>query len=93
MTLPPEMERNTERMPTLDTLSRGDAAVIASVVYRTPKDPIAARLSALGFVAGESVRVVATGPFGKDPIAVCLGTARFALRRSEAARVSLLDRA
>ena len=50
-------------------------------------DQIARRLRELGFVGGERVEVVATGPFGADPLLVQVGFTRFALRRSEAARV------
>jgi len=37
------------------------------------------------------VEVVARGPIGADPILVQIGFTRFALRRSEAARVRLRD--
>lgn len=50
-------------------------------------DSIARRLRELGFVAGEPVRVVARGPVGADPLLIQIGFTRFALRRSEAARV------
>ena len=52
-------------------------------------DPIARRLRDLGFVDGEPVRVAATGPMGGDPILIQIGFTRFALRRAEAARVSV----
>ncbi|UNK43816.1 ferrous iron transport protein A [Luteimonas sp. S4-F44] len=52
-------------------------------------DPIARRLGELGFVPGESVEVVALAPFGGDPLLVRVGFTRFALRRSEAARVQV----
>ena len=42
------------------------------------------RLSELGFITGERLRVVARGPFGGEPIAVRVGTSTFALRRHEA---------
>ena len=54
-----------------------------------PNDPIAQRLRDLGFVAGENVRLVARGPIGKDPLLIQIGSTRFALRRSEAERVSV----
>ena len=53
-------------------------------------DPIARRLRELGFVSGEPVRLVARGPLGGDPLLVQIGFTRFALRRSEAARVCLI---
>lgn len=45
------------------------------------------RLLEIGFVPGESVRVVATGPGGREPIAVRVGGTMFALRRHEAEHV------
>ena len=58
----------------------------ASTQTGTP-DMIAHRLKELGFVPGESVRLITTAPFGGDPLLVQVGFTRFALRRSEAARV------
>jgi ferrous iron transport protein A len=63
--------------------------VVESVHDVQPIDPIARRLRDLGFVDGEPVRVVATGPMGGDPILIQIGFTRFALRRAEAARVSV----
>ena len=54
-----------------------------------PQDTIARRLRELGFVNGEEVEVVAKGPLGAEPLLVQVGFTRFALRRSEAARVRL----
>ena len=54
-----------------------------------PNDAIARRLRELGFVAGERVERVASGPFGAEPLLSQIGFPRFALRRSEAARVRL----
>jgi ferrous iron transport protein A len=71
----------------LDALPRGAIAVIESVDFRTADDPVARRLVELGFVPGETVQMIAHGPFGADPLAVRLGGTRFALRRAEAARV------
>ncbi|KQO20491.1 hypothetical protein ASF11_25020 [Acidovorax sp. Leaf76] len=47
------------------------------------------RLMEIGFLPGEAVRVVARGGFGVDPIAVRVGQATFALRRSEASMVQV----
>ncbi|AOX18977.1 FeoA family protein [Kozakia baliensis] len=73
----------------LDALPMGGHAIIDKVEHRTATDAIAARLNELGFAPGEPVQIVAVGPMGRDPIAVRLGSTRFALRRGEAARVSL----
>ncbi|KAA2284497.1 FeoA family protein [Arenimonas fontis] len=72
---------------TLSQLAKGARATVAEVEQRSPGDPLARRLRALGFVGGEPVRVVGTAPLGGDPILVQVGFTRFALRRSEAERV------
>ena len=71
----------------LTELKKGTEAVVREVEDVQAGDPIARRLRELGFVGGERVEVVATGPFGGDPLLVQVGFTRFALRRSEAARV------
>lgn len=58
-----------------------------------PEDPISRRLRDLGFVPGETVRLVARGPFGGDPLLVQVGFTRFALRRNEAQRVTVQQEA
>lgn len=63
------------------------SAVVDEVSNIAGNDPIAKRLRELGFVSGESVRIVARGPIGADPLLVQIGFTRFALRRSEAQRV------
>lgn len=45
------------------------------------------RLTEIGFVPGEAVRIVASGVPGREPLAVRLGHTTFALRRYEAAFV------
>lgn len=64
-------------------------AIVESVEDHGPQDTIARRLRELGFVSGEEVEVVAKGPLGAEPLLVQVGFTRFALRRSEAARVRL----
>ncbi|HMZ00427.1 MAG TPA: FeoA family protein [Burkholderiaceae bacterium] len=74
---------------TLHDLPLRTAARIQRVRPLGPQDPVAARLDELGFVPGATVRVVARGPLGGEPIAVQVGSTRFALRRSEAERVDV----
>ena len=50
-------------------------------------DPISRRLRELGFVEGETVRLQATGPLGREPLLIRIGNTRFALRHAEAERV------
>jgi ferrous iron transport protein A len=64
----------------------------ARVVCIEPADAAAPaglgrRLAELGFLPGETVRIVARGFLGREPIAVRVGTGTFALRLFEAACV------
>lgn len=72
---------------TLAELPRRTTAIVERVDDASENDAIARRLRELGFVAGEEVRIVAIGPVGSEPLLVQVGFTRFALRRSEAARV------
>ena len=71
----------------LSELPRGTSALVDEVESAGAADAIAKRLRDLGFVKGEPVRVVTHGPLGAEPVLVQIGYTRFALRRSEAARV------
>ena len=72
---------------TLTELARRTPAIVDLVEERASNDPIARRLREIGCVAGEEVQVLAAGPFGAEPLLVQVGFTRFALRRSEAARI------
>ena len=67
----------------------GQQGTVHLVRDAQPNDAIARRLRELGFVPGESLRLVTRAPFGGDPLLVQVGYTRFALRRSEAARIEL----
>ena len=71
----------------------GASATVLDVNDNGTNDRIAQRLRDLGFVAGEPVRLVARGPLGADPLLVQIGYTRFALRRAEAARVTVAPEA
>lgn len=71
----------------LSELPRRTAATVETVEDQAPNDAIARRLRELGFVRGERVEVMAAGPVAREPLLVQVGFTRFALRRSEAARV------
>jgi ferrous iron transport protein A len=73
----------------LSELPKDASAVVDRVHDAHTADPIAQRLRDLGFVDGEPVRVVAIGPMGGDPVLIQIGYTRFALRRAEAARISV----
>lgn len=74
---------------TLTELPLRALAIVDYVQEVGESDNIARRLRELGFVDGEQVEVVAQGPLGAEPLLVQVGYTRFALRRSEAARVRL----
>lgn len=63
------------------------------VGMKAPRDAeersVALRLLEIGFLPGESVRVIAHGQPGNDPLAVRIGHTTFALRRHEAALIQV----
>jgi ferrous iron transport protein A len=73
----------------LSHLKKGDAASVVGTVEGEGPDRAAMRrrLVELGFVEGETIRVVAESFPLKDPIAVRVGNTTFALRRHEAALI------
>ena len=73
----------------LSDLPKGIRARVEGVQDVQSPDPIAQRLRDLGFVAGETVEVIAFGPWGADPMLIQIGSTRFALRRHEAGRISV----
>lgn len=73
----------------LSDLARHASATVRAIEATSVGDPIARRLAEIGFVPGETVRLIATGPVSGDPIVVQVGFTRFALRRAEAARVEV----
>lgn len=77
----------------LSDLPRGATAIVDEVESQHDGDAIAKRLRDIGFVKGEPVRIVAHGPLGAEPVLVQVGYTRFALRRSEAARVRIAQEA
>lgn len=78
---------------TLYQLKTHASAVVAGVEDRSEQDPISRRLREIGFVPGETVKVVGAGLIGRDPLLVQVGFTRFALRRNEAERVSVTESA
>jgi len=76
---------------TLDQLAKDvSARVVDCMANSEPHShEVVLRLMELGFLPGESVRVIAVGFPGADPLAVRVGQATFALRRHEAALVHI----
>ncbi len=73
----------------LTELAKNRPARVAAINDARRDDPIAQRLRDLGFIVGEPVQIVARAPFGGDPLLVRIGGTRFALRRVEAARITV----
>jgi ferrous iron transport protein A len=82
------MPPNTEL--TLDQLPKNALGLITDVSAEDTSADVSRRLLELGFVTGETVRVIAKGLFANGPMAVRVGGTTFALRRFEAAMISVL---
>ncbi len=74
--------------PTLMTLDALPAGQGGTVIHLGPSD-VSRRLMELGFVPGERIRMLRRGMPGGDPLAVRVGESTFALRRFEAALISI----
>ena len=74
---------------TLDQSSPGIAYTVGSLHAPPDAPEWADWLEDIGFIAGESVMLIARGPIGGDPIVVRVGHSTFALRLAEAACVTL----
>ena len=70
----------------LDQLRDLQEATVLGVESRDGSVPphLLRRLTEIGFLPGERVRVMARGAFGATPLAVRVGTSTFALRDAEA---------
>jgi ferrous iron transport protein A len=83
----------TDRLPSAMTLNElplkweGRIRALSARSERGGRD-LPERLAELGFLPGERVRVLARAVFG-DPIAVRTGSGTFALRRFEAACITV----
>jgi ferrous iron transport protein A len=79
-------------LPTLTTLDALKAGQSATVIHLAPPalggQDVARRLMELGFVPGERIRMLKRGLPG-GPVAVKVGESTFALRKFEAALVSI----
>lgn len=79
-------------LTTLDALLAGQSGTVIHLAPATAGDggvDIARRLMELGFVPGERVRMLKRGVPGGEPLAVKVGDSTFALRRFEAALISI----
>lgn len=74
----------------LADLPLGMTAVVASIDAESIGEATARRLAEIGFLPGETVRVMARIA-GGNPIAVRIGSSTFALRRHEALCIRIRD--
>ena len=76
----------------LSHLKKGDSASVLGMVESdcAEQGALKRRLLELGFVAGETIRIVAESFPCRDPIAVRLGNTTFALRRHEASLIRVV---
>ncbi|MCE3261942.1 MAG: ferrous iron transporter [Pseudoduganella sp.] len=87
MTLAPTLTK-------LDSLPVGQSGTVIHIAQGNPGDTedgadLARRLMELGFVPGERIRMLKRGLPGGEPLAIKVGNATFALRRFEAALISI----
>jgi ferrous iron transport protein A len=81
--------------PTLTTLDALAVGKSGTVIHLAPGEQaeagvdVSRRLMELGFVPGESIRMLRRGMPGGEPMAVRVGDSTFALRRFEAALISI----
>ena len=75
---------------TLDEARVGQKLIVHEV-RDNPRQPDWQRwLTDIGFIPGEHVELLQTGMMGKDPLLFRVGHAKFALRRAEAACVTVM---
>lgn len=86
----PESVAIADKLVPLSRIGVGQTVTIREVrtgVSELEGGDIGLRLLELGFVEGESLRVIAHGHPGREPLAVRIGNTTFALRRFEADHV------
>lgn len=76
---------------TLEKMDLGIPGIIHSVETPANSPEWKQWLEEIGFIAGEQVQLMARGMPGGDPLMVRIGTSTFALRRAEAACISVLQ--
>jgi ferrous iron transport protein A len=77
---------------TLDTLLAGQSGTVLHLAPGAQADAgvdVSRRLMELGFVPGERIRMLRRGLPGGDPLAIRVGDSTFALRRFEAALITI----
>lgn len=75
----------------LSQLSKGESAIVVGInspSADTTSTHLLRRLAELGFMPGETVRILRKS-FGGEPIAVRVGSSTFALRKYEADQIKV----
>ena len=95
LTMPMNTNTASYTALSLDQLKVGDSGFVGKISQggsaQTRSDPqLARRLMEIGFIPGEPLRVLHKGFFGGEPIAVRIGHSTFALRRFEAALITVV---
>jgi len=74
----------------LERLSLGTKACVASINWEMLDPGEAARLRNFGFDEGVTVEPLHLGPFGRDPIAIRVGRMTVAIRRRHAGAIQVV---
>ena len=77
-------------LTSLDDLTVGTRAEIASIDWASLGENEACRLRHFGFDEGVRVEALHLGPFGRDPLAVRVGRMTVAIRRAHARAVRVV---
>lgn len=75
----------------LAQLRKGDSAIIIGFADDDDALFMRTRLQELGFLPGEKIHVHAEAFPGRDPMAIRVGNSIFALRRSEAEKIRIVQ--
>ncbi len=89
MSSAPTLPANLTPANALDSLPLHAPAVVQQIIAPAAMPDWASWLAEIGFLPGESVRVIARGAMGGDPLVVRIGDSTFALRKAEAACVQV----
>lgn len=91
----PSTYRHADDGLSLDQLKVGETGLVGEIGPSASRlEPVhhklLHRLMEIGFIPGEPLQVLHKGFFGGEPIAVRIGQSTFALRRFEAALISVI---
>lgn len=66
--------------------------IVPNAQFASLDASVSQRLQDLGFLEGQEIEIIAYSFLGKDPIAVRMGNAQFALRSAEAKKILVKKR-